>query len=420
MPKVTALALIPLTFLAACGGGGGYSAGGGGTSTPTCTDSNATLAQQVANPATFFSADNNGVILELPAVGSAGATTVTGAVVFGIGTQSNNALGSATVLPEDVTNGFITATYKGAAYSKGYIDSGSNANFFNDSSLTTCPSPNQGFYCPSSTMTESVTLQGTSTTMVTPSFSVANADALFSNLNDTAFSNLGGTNPDAAAFNFGLPFFYGNNVYTAFENASAGGYVGPYFAYSASSQSIPTPGPPNVETVTVDGGPSGSAINTAYVSVKICVPGTMTCQTIDHIEVDTGSTGLRILYGALNSQLNGNALPQETNGTAGVVMTECLQFADGSSYGSLRLADITLPVSGETAANVVVQLIGDPNYAVPNGKVSGQSACPGAPENTVMAFGANGILGVGPFAQDCGNACVAAASPIPGTYYSCH
>ncbi|TLY78868.1 MAG: DUF3443 family protein, partial [Gammaproteobacteria bacterium] len=33
---------------------------------------------------------------------------------------------------------------------------------------------------------------------------------------------------------------------------------------------------------------------------------------------------------------------------------------------------------------------------------------------------ANGILGVGPFAQDCGSACVAAATPIPATYYSCH
>jgi hypothetical protein len=179
-------------------------------------------------------------------------------------------------------------------------------------------------------------------------------------------------------------------------------------------QMIATPGPPNVETLTVDAGPAGS-VNTPFVSVQICAPSTTTCQTIDHIEVDTGSTGLRVM----SSVLTGVTLPQETNGSGGPPMTECLHFADGSSYGSLRVADITLPVSGEHATNVVVQLIGDSTYPVPTGAITGQTACPGPAENTVQAFGANGILGVGPFAQDCGSACVAPATPLPGVYYSC-
>jgi len=181
---------------------------------------------------------------------------------------------------------------------------------------------------------------------------------------------------------------------------------------------IATPGPPNVETLTVDSGPAAATfagLNTPFISVKVCVPGTMTCQTIDHIEVDTGSTGLRIMSSVLTSV----TLPQETNGSGGPAFTECLQFADGSSYGSLRVADITLPVSGEHATNVVVQLIGDSTYPVPTGAITGQSACPGPAENTVQAFGANGILGVGPFAQDCGNACVAPNAPLKGVYYSC-
>jgi hypothetical protein len=177
---------------------------------------------------------------------------------------------------------------------------------------------------------------------------------------------------------------------------------------------IATPGPPNVETLTVDAGPAGG-VNTPFVSVQICAPGTTTCQTIDHIEVDTGSTGLRVM----SSVLTGVTLPQETNGSGGPPMTECLRFADGSSYGSLRVADITLPGSGEHATNVVVQLIGDSTYPVPTGAITGQSACPGPAENTVQAFGANGILGVGPFAQDCGSACVAPATPLAGVYYSC-
>src|SRR6184192_3407469 len=49
------------------------------------------------------------------------------------------------------------------------------------------------------------------------------------------------------------------------------------------SQNIAPPGPPNVETLTVDAGPAG-AVNTAFVSVKVCVPGcTTSCKTIYHI-----------------------------------------------------------------------------------------------------------------------------------------
>ncbi len=36
-----------------------------------------------------------------------------------------------------------------------------------------------------------------------------------------------------------------------------------------------------------------------------------------------------------------------------------------------------------------------------------------------MAFGANGILGVGLFQQDCGPACTSANQTIPAVYYDC-
>jgi hypothetical protein len=196
----------------------------------TCANANATLMQQLQNPVTLFATDFNGVIVELPAVGSAGATTVSGSLVFGIGTRTNNGLGTATVLLEDPFTGFITGTYKGKPYIDGYLDSGSNGNFFTDSSLTLCTS-NANFYCPASTMSETATLQGTSAATLTANFSVANADMLFSTSGYTAFSNLGGTNSVAAGFDLGLPFFYGHNVFTAIENANTPGGIGPYFAY---------------------------------------------------------------------------------------------------------------------------------------------------------------------------------------------
>jgi hypothetical protein len=197
----------------------------------TCAAVNASLTQQLQNPVTQFATDNNGVIVELPAVGSAGTTTVPGSLVFGIGTRTNNVLGTATVLSIDPTIGFITATYKGTAYTDGYLDSGSNGIFFTDSSFSACTSPNGGFYCPASTMSETAMLKGMSSTTLTANFSVANADTLFSNTSYTAFSNLGGPISDAKGFDLGLSFFYGHNVFTAIENANTPGGIGPYFAY---------------------------------------------------------------------------------------------------------------------------------------------------------------------------------------------
>src|SRR5712691_5759113 len=65
----------------------------------------------------------------------------------------------------------------------------------------------------------------------------------------------------------------------------------------------------NGQPITVDSGPaavaksSNPAVNTLYTTVTICVPGTSTCQNVDHIQVDTGSSGLRILSTALTLSL---------------------------------------------------------------------------------------------------------------------
>jgi hypothetical protein len=65
------------------------------------------------------------------------------------------------------------------------------------------------------------------------SFNVANADSLFST-SDAAFSDLGGPAPGgvSGAFDWGLPFFYGRNVYVAIEGKTVSGAPsGPFWAY---------------------------------------------------------------------------------------------------------------------------------------------------------------------------------------------
>lgn len=255
----------------------------GGNSTPppgtyyTCSSSSCTPALvsgplQVRNPVSLF-ADNNGVILQflaVPTVG-VGAATASGSLIFGIGTQANNALGTATVLPIDttyadgtwlgITTKFNNAYYPplGSYVSSGYLgtgsffDSGSNGMFFLDQptlkasypAIIDCASSElSSWYCPGSTQGLTAVNEASNGTQ-TPSFpfSVTSANTLFSGDN-TAFSDLAGPNSTGTNlssstktadgyFDWGLPFFYGKSVYTAIWGPSppSGVPAGPFWAY---------------------------------------------------------------------------------------------------------------------------------------------------------------------------------------------
>jgi hypothetical protein len=213
------------------------------TAPASCTAENVPLAQQLTNTVTLFATDNNGTIVALPSVGATGESTVSGSLVLGIGTETNNAIPvGVTVLKADPNNSaYLTATlvgtgYTGTGYTHSYLDSGSNGNFFGETpAITQCGPSQQGFYCPTNTLNFTTTLTGTNN-MPTPSepFSVANASGLFTaNPTFAAFSNLGGTNGDPASLDLGLAFFYGQNVYTAVEGATVAGNAGPFYALSA-------------------------------------------------------------------------------------------------------------------------------------------------------------------------------------------
>ncbi len=184
------------------------------------------LTQQVQNPVALFATDNNGVIIELPNV-SGPAASLSGSMVFGIGTESNNALGTATVFPLDA-NGEFSTTFKGQSY-PAFVDSGSNAFFFLDETLTGLAiCQDSGFYCPGSPANLSATTaSGSATANVT--FTIANADTLFQNPADFVFNSLGGPNP--GTFDWGLPFFFGRNVFNAIDGKSTPAGSGPFWAF---------------------------------------------------------------------------------------------------------------------------------------------------------------------------------------------
>ena len=164
--------------------------------------------------------------------------------------------------------------------------------------------------------------------------------------------------------------------------------------------------PSNVAGVVVDEGPTGNSVNTLFVSVTVCAPGSTTsCQTIDHVQVDTGSYGLRLLAPVMTISLPVVSL------SGGGTLAECTQFVDGFSWGPIETADIQ--IGGEKASAVPIQAIGDSRYS----NVPSDCSSTGPAEDTVATFGANGILGIGPLPNDCPEGCE--NQIVPATYYTC-
>ena len=202
-----------------------------------CAIASASLAEQIPNPVASFATDNNGIVIRLPSVPPSGDKVVQGSLVFGIGTRANNALGGATPIALDSTGAIRTAFPAGGTEYRAVLDSGSNAIFFLNSAITNIPlcTTSPDFYCPSTTLNLSATVSGAIGASVPVAFSVADASQL--GMQYFAFDNLAGPLPgfstDAAVpgFDWGLPFFFGRDVYTAIEGQSTPGGTGPYFAF---------------------------------------------------------------------------------------------------------------------------------------------------------------------------------------------
>jgi hypothetical protein len=193
-----------------------------------CTRTAVPLAQQVANPVANFPVDKNGVIVQLPPLPDTGAPSVTGTLVFGIGTQSNNALTGVQSYTSD-PYGDLNGNYNGATV-QAFLDSGSNAYFFGDSSLTACGSNYSGFYCPSSAQTRSITLSGLNLATTSVSIGILSAATLFGNGGNYAFNDLAGQIGGNTSFDLGLPFFYGRHVYYGIDQTASGGQA-PFVAF---------------------------------------------------------------------------------------------------------------------------------------------------------------------------------------------
>ena len=203
-----------------------------------CVAASIPLASQLQNPVWMFPQDNNGLAIILPQVGAAGSVSLSGSMIFGIGTQSDNALGGAQAQAAD-SQGNFTTTFNGIAHSGSFIDSGSSGYFFLDSSTTGLPdcatnSHAHGFYCPASPVSFSAINSGPNPKgngvplSMNVAFSIANALPLIDSPS-VVFNNIGG--PNSGSFDWGIPFFLGRTVFVGIEGQTSPAGTGPYWAY---------------------------------------------------------------------------------------------------------------------------------------------------------------------------------------------
>ena len=199
------------------------------SSCSSVSGSRASIAKQVKNPVPLFSTDNNGLLVVLPAVSGSSTATLSGSILFGVGTRSNNQPGSATLMQLQ-SNGYITTTVAGTTMNRSFLDTGSNGLFF-DTPLTQCTSAN-GFYCPVSPASRpfSAVLVGSNGLSKTEDFNVTNAESVFQ-FGVHVFPGLAGPLNDTTSFDWGLPFFFGKSVFIGIEGSSSSLGSGTYYAF---------------------------------------------------------------------------------------------------------------------------------------------------------------------------------------------
>jgi hypothetical protein len=203
-------------FAADCGAGCAIGRGNGvyyACNGSSCTGTTVTLTSQVQNPVAHLPLDNNGVLVQLPSVPPGGGPSSNGQLVFGIGTRANNIPAGVTTYPANQVGEFTTI-FNGTAYTNSFIDSGSNGLFLSDSALPVCT----GWYCPPATVSLSAVTEGASGFPGSSvPFQIGNATGLF-NSGNKVFAELGGTSPAGSGFDWGMPFFYGRNVFVGIQS----------------------------------------------------------------------------------------------------------------------------------------------------------------------------------------------------------
>jgi len=199
---------------------------------------------QVWNPVAAFAYDHNGLSLTLPSASGGGSDSITGSLIFGIGTTTNNALGSAEIFAIDAYGNFPQVTLYVpnsdenlppiplvnylSPQNGSYLDTASPAIYFSDAQSLSIPecldsgSKALGLYCPAFVTNYSADVYGTNNAKVNVSWNVDNAATLLKG-GSSVLNALGGDSGIGVSTDYvdlGLPFFLGRTIFVGFAGST--------------------------------------------------------------------------------------------------------------------------------------------------------------------------------------------------------
>jgi hypothetical protein len=153
----------------------------------------------------------------------------------------------------------------------------------------------------------------------------------------------------------------------------------------------PPPPPPagasNALSFTVSG--ALDSVNAPFTSITICATGTTNCTTVNNVDIDTASFGLRIF----GSQLRGLGIVPNTDD--GDEVGECAFFGSGSTWGAISTVDVV--IAGEPKITIPIQVIDDINaFAAAPTSCTQESQLMTSPSEARF----NGLLGIGQQSSD--------------------
>ncbi len=189
---------------------------------PFCTPTPEPPAQQVWNPVVLFPVDNNGVVFDIPGIPPTGAANVQGSLYFGVGSETNNQLGSATQYQPP-----LVAEFAGQNFSGG-IDSGTPYIGFLSDNLVGLPMCG-AYYCPSDPTTFTAEMVGANGEGVTVDLAVADPTSVLDQGLTADYALMGQGYDDSVVL--GFPFFYGRKVFFNYGSQNAGSGPAGYVAF---------------------------------------------------------------------------------------------------------------------------------------------------------------------------------------------
>lgn len=191
---------------------------------------------EVMNPIYALPNSNNGLTLSFNNISSSGTNSLTGTLLFGVGTNESNTMNPSNVYSANLSSlgiPMFSSLYNNNNYFS-FLDSGTNTLGIVNSGITLCNNPYSDFLCPTSNMNLTIQNENSSGQLISTNINIANMNNLI-NSGNSVFNNIGSELPNSfngvQVIDYGLPFFIGKNVQLIYDGKTSNIGNGPAWAW---------------------------------------------------------------------------------------------------------------------------------------------------------------------------------------------